>query len=82
MPVYSLPDLSYDYSALEPYISGQIMELHHGKHHATYVKNANSVLDQLAEAKQRWTSLGLRRLNVPWPSIYLDTSSTRSCGRT
>ena len=53
MPVYSLPDLSYDYSALEPYISGQIMELHHGKHHATYVKNANSVLDQLAEARTK-----------------------------
>src|SRR6476661_10148139 len=48
---YNLPDLPYDFSALEPYISGQIMELHHGKHHATYVKNANSVLDQLAEAR-------------------------------
>jgi Fe-Mn family superoxide dismutase len=53
MPVYSLPDLPYDYSALEPYISGEIMELHHGKHHATYVKNANSVLDQLVEARTK-----------------------------
>ena len=38
MADYVLPDLPYDYGALEPHISGEIMELHHGKHHATYVK--------------------------------------------
>jgi superoxide dismutase, Fe-Mn family len=48
---YSLPDLPYDYSALEPHISGEIMELHHDKHHATYVKGANDTLEQLAEAR-------------------------------
>jgi superoxide dismutase, Fe-Mn family len=32
--IYSLPDLPYDPGALEPYISGRIMELHHTKHHA------------------------------------------------
>ena len=35
---YSLPDLDYDYSALEPYYSAQMLELHHDKHHAAYVK--------------------------------------------
>jgi superoxide dismutase len=38
MTKYSLPDLRYDYGALEPHISGRIMELHHDKHHAGYVK--------------------------------------------
>src|ERR1043165_10259463 len=50
---YSLPDLPYDYTALEPHVSAKIMELHHGKHHAAYVKNANSVLEQLDEARNR-----------------------------
>src|SRR6202044_4292583 len=38
---YTLPDLDWDYGALEPHISGAINELHHDKHHATYVKGAN-----------------------------------------
>jgi len=49
---YSLPDLPYDYSALEPHISGQIIELHHDKHHATYVGGANTTVDKLAEARE------------------------------
>ena len=48
---YTLPELPYDYSALAPHISGKIMELHHDKHHANYVKGANSALDRLAEAR-------------------------------
>ena len=51
MPQYVLPDLPYDYGALEPHISGKIMELHHGKHHAAYVKSANAVLERLDEAR-------------------------------
>ena len=51
MATYTLPELRYDYSALEPHISGKIMELHHDKHHAGYVKGANTALDHLAEAR-------------------------------
>ena len=47
---YVLPELRYDYSALEPHISARVMELHHGKHHAAYVKNANAALERLDEA--------------------------------
>jgi superoxide dismutase, Fe-Mn family len=49
---YTLPDLPYDYGALEPHISGQINELHHSKHHATYVKGANEAIAKLAEARE------------------------------
>jgi len=51
MSPYTLPDLEYDFGALEPHISGTIMELHHGKHHAGYVKNANAALGRLDEAR-------------------------------
>ena len=49
MTIYAL---LYDYGALEPYISGEIMELHHGKHYDTYVSGINSTVDQLAEARE------------------------------
>lgn len=52
MAVYTLPDLPYDYAALEPYISGQIMQLHHDKHHATYVGGANTALEKLEAARE------------------------------
>ncbi|HCX86265.1 MAG TPA: superoxide dismutase, partial [Micrococcales bacterium] len=51
MPVYTLPELPYDYAALEPHISGKIMELHHDKHHQAYVTGANTALEKLAEAR-------------------------------
>ncbi len=48
---YTLPELPYDYAALEPHVSGQIMELHHDKHHAAYVKGANAALGALEAAR-------------------------------
>jgi Fe-Mn family superoxide dismutase len=42
---YSLPDLPYDYSALEPHIDARTMEIHHTKHHQTYVDKLNAALD-------------------------------------
>ncbi|MBU2667122.1 superoxide dismutase [Actinoplanes bogorensis] len=53
MAIYTLPDMPYDYGALEPAMSGQILELHHSKHHAAYVKGSNDTLDQLAEARDK-----------------------------
>ena len=44
-----LPELPYAYDALEPYIDAETMELHHDKHHATYVANANAALEKHPE---------------------------------
>ncbi len=52
MARYALPDLEYDFGALEPHISGRIMQLHHGKHHKGYVDKANETLEKLAEARE------------------------------
>ena len=48
-----LPDLPYDFNALEPVISAEIMELHYKKHHQGYVNNLNTALDQLADAEAK-----------------------------
>jgi len=53
MKSYSLPELPYDYAALEPHYSARLLELHHDKHHAAYVAGANATLDKLAEAREK-----------------------------
>ncbi|MFD5562349.1 superoxide dismutase [Kitasatospora griseola] len=53
MGAYTLPDLPYDYSALERAMSAEILELHHSKHHQAYVNGANLTLEQLAEARDK-----------------------------
>jgi superoxide dismutase, Fe-Mn family len=53
MAIYTLPDLPYDYGALEPHVSGKIMQLHHDKHHRAYVAAANQALEELAEARAK-----------------------------
>jgi Fe-Mn family superoxide dismutase len=50
--MYSLPELPYRYDALEPLLSREILELHHGAHHAAYVKGANQTLDKLSDARR------------------------------
>ena len=82
MAQYILPDLPFDPGALEPHISGRIMALHHGKHHAAYVKNAKLV----ARAARRGAPEKDAYDRVPtwsarWPSTCRGTSSTRSSGR-
>ena len=50
MSLHSLPDLPYPYDALEPYISKEIMVLHHTKHHQTYVNALNAAEASYAKA--------------------------------
>lgn len=51
MTTYQLPDLSYDFGALEPHLSARILELHHDKHHRAYVDGANATLEKLSAAR-------------------------------
>jgi Fe-Mn family superoxide dismutase len=53
MATYALPDLDYDYGALEPHLSAATLELHHGKHHAAYVSGLNGALGDLHELRTR-----------------------------
>lgn len=50
---YVLPPLPYDFGALEPVISAEIMNLHYTKHHQGYVNNLNKALEQFAEAEHK-----------------------------
>ncbi|CAN0494258.1 unnamed protein product, partial [Ectocarpus sp. 12 AP-2014] len=48
-----LPDLTYDYGELEPAISGEIMKIHHTKHHQAYINNLNAAMEKLADAEAK-----------------------------
>jgi Fe-Mn family superoxide dismutase len=62
---FELPPLSYDYSALEPYIDTQTMHLHHDKHHAAYVNNLNNAVHNTAFASMSIDDLVLQLSKVP-----------------
>lgn len=64
---HSLPDLPYDYGALEPHINAQIMQLHHSKHHMAYVNNLNATEEKYQEA------LAKGRCQGGAPSVHLFT---------
>ena len=50
---YTLPDLPYEYDALEPYIDEETMHLHHDKHHNTYVTNLNAAIEKYPELGEK-----------------------------
>lgn len=57
---YELPALPYAYNALEPYLSEQMLKLHHDKHHLAYVNGANAALDKLEKARTGEMQMDLR----------------------
>jgi Fe-Mn family superoxide dismutase len=57
---YKLPDLPFDYRALEPHISEGQLKLHHDKHHAAYVNGANAILERLDKARQSGADLDMK----------------------
>jgi len=57
---YALPPLPYSYEALEPYISKEVMVLHHQKHHQGYVNGANAALEKLERFRRGEVQVDLR----------------------
>src|SRR5918995_6006991 len=60
---HELPKLPYDFAALEPHIDAQTMQIHHGKHHQTYVTNLNAALDKHPELHNKPFDELLRNVN-------------------
>ena len=50
---FTLPPLPYDFAALEPHIDAKTMEIHHGKHHQTYVNNLNTAVEKAPELAKK-----------------------------
>ena len=63
MPEFTLPPLPYPPEALEPHIDAQTMQIHHGKHHATYVNNLNAALKDHPDLQNRSIEEILRDIN-------------------
>ena len=58
--IFLLPDLPFDYNDLEPFMSEETLRIHHDKHHAAYVKEANSILERLDKAREGGLELNLK----------------------
>jgi superoxide dismutase, Fe-Mn family len=60
---FTLPPLPYDFAALEPHIDAKTMEIHHGKHHQTYVNNLNAALEKAPELQGKSLDELMRGIN-------------------
>jgi superoxide dismutase, Fe-Mn family len=60
---FQLPPLSYSFDALEPHIDTQTMQIHHGKHHATYVTNLNAALEKYPNLQGKSIEALLKEIN-------------------
>jgi superoxide dismutase, Fe-Mn family len=61
---FSLPPLPYDFGALEPHIDAQTMQIHHGKHHQTYITNLNAALEKAPELQSKTIDDLMKDLNA------------------
>jgi len=60
---FTLPPLPYDFGALEPHIDAKTMEIHHGKHHQTYVNNLNAAIEKAPELAKKSLDDLMRNVN-------------------
>jgi len=69
-----LPDLPYDYNALEPYLDAKTMEIHHDKHHRAYVDKLNAALEKYPELADK----KLEELIKELPSLTVDEADKKA----
>ncbi|MFA6982031.1 MAG: superoxide dismutase [Patescibacteria group bacterium] len=62
--MYTLPDLPFEYSSLEPFMDEQTLHFHHDKHHTAYVKGANLALEKLSEVRKSGDMSGIRAVTL------------------
>ncbi len=61
---YTLPPLAYPYNALEPYIDARTMEIHHSKHHQTYINNLNNAIKGKADLESKSVEALITNINA------------------
>jgi Fe-Mn family superoxide dismutase len=66
---FTLPSLPYDFAALEPHIDARTMEIHHGKHHQTYVNNLNAAIEKAPELANKSLDELMRSVNTVPDSV-------------
>jgi Fe-Mn family superoxide dismutase len=66
---FTLPPLPYDFAALEPHIDAKTMEIHHGKHHQTYVNNLNAAIEKAPELANKSLDDLMRNVNTVPESV-------------
>jgi Fe-Mn family superoxide dismutase len=66
---FKLPDLPYPFAALEPHIDAKTMEIHHDKHHATYVAKLNAALEKHPALSEKTVEELLKTLDTVPPEI-------------
>jgi Fe-Mn family superoxide dismutase len=66
---FTLPPLPYDFAALEPHIDAKTMEIHHGKHHQTYVNNLNPAIEKAPELASKSLDDLMRSVNTVPESV-------------
>ena len=66
---FTLPPLPYDFAALEPHIDAKTMEIHHGKHHQTYVNNLNAAIEKAPELANKSLDDLMRSVNTVPESV-------------
>jgi superoxide dismutase, Fe-Mn family len=77
---FKLPDLPYDFKALEPHIDARTMEIHHGKHHKAYVDNLNAALEKPPRPPGGDDPEELMRASTRLPESSAPPSATTAAG--